>query len=559
VWGRYICEICKKDCGYANNLGLHRKRSHGLSYRQEKLGYNGEIERGSKLRQNPNEPGYGTSKRKRKREKDEENGGPDAKRFITKAMPCFDCEACKADDCLECKWCHDKKKHGGPGRLNKRCIKRRCIKPKIVEMQDCTRPMQMMRMEGGGEPGVQFSATPVRTTYLQAGGLVKAMPCRNCSACLMEDCGSCRYCLDKRKFGGPGKMNKRCREKQCLTPKELGAASTVPSTYIRKMPEFVSSKFLSEGETPRRARDTKDTNISYDEGDEDVEEPKVVAKDIPQLPDHKVSLENFISMGLEPRSATPQFLSSVEMDEFSKRRLGETPKKILKTIPVNVDKLSPSKCNVAVDFFEPFDKDTVAYNGMGVISSEKVTEKDLCFTCGTSGDGKMLYCMACCEPHHPFCLPQEDLPSSDLEEQAWVCTRCSVCKVCGGGAQGEEGERYCDICRNLFHAGCLPPDQQEMAGDAWTCGSCVSCAGCGGGNVAHSKGGEALCSACCRARLQGSYCTVCRGCYREDDYEQAMIECGKCGGWIHAKCEGLDGEQYQVLSLLPDSVEYVCK
>ena len=29
--------------------------------------------------------------------------------------------------------------------------------------------------------------------------------------------------------------------------------------------------------------------------------------------------------------------------------------------------------------------------------------------------------------------------------------------------------------------------------------------------------------------------------------------------WIHAKCEGLDGEQYQVLSLLPDTVEYVCR
>merc|ERR1712012_698461 len=38
-----------------------------------------------------------------------------------------------------------------------------------------------------------------------------------------------------------------------------------------------------------------------------------------------------------------------------------------------------------------------------------------------------------------------------------------------------------------------------------------------------------------------------------------MMECGVCGGWIHAKCEGLDGEEYQVLSLLPDSVEYVCK
>lgn len=177
VWGRYICEICKKDCGYANNLGLHRKRSHGLSYRQERLGYNGEIERGSKVKQNPNEPGYGISKRKRKREREENGNGS---RFVTKAMPCFECCACKSDDCLECKWCHDKKKNGGPGRLNKRCIKRRCTKPKIVEMIEHTtnRPVKMMRLEEGGKSEVYYTTTPVRTTYLQAGGLVKAMPCR---------------------------------------------------------------------------------------------------------------------------------------------------------------------------------------------------------------------------------------------------------------------------------------------------------------------------------------------------------------------------------------------
>ena len=29
--------------------------------------------------------------------------------------------------------------------------------------------------------------------------------------------------------------------------------------------------------------------------------------------------------------------------------------------------------------------------------------------------------------------------------------------------------------------------------------------------------------------------------------------------WIHAQCEDLDGEEYQVLSYLPDSVSYICK
>ena len=107
-----------------------------------------------------------------------ENGN--GSRFVTKAMPCFECEACKSEDCLECKWCHDKKKNGGPGRLNKRCIKRRCTKPKIVEMIEHTtnRPVKMMRLEEGGKSEVYYTTTPVRTTYLQAGGLVKAMPCR---------------------------------------------------------------------------------------------------------------------------------------------------------------------------------------------------------------------------------------------------------------------------------------------------------------------------------------------------------------------------------------------
>ena len=290
------------------------------------------------------------------------------------------------------------------------------------------------------------------------------------------------------------------------------------------MPEFVSSKFLEDGEKPRKARDN---NTSYDKEDE--EEEKVEEDEIP---DHKFSLKSFVSMGLEARAATPDYLDNIEMEEFSKERgkQGDIPKKAMKTIPVDVDKLSPSKCNVAVDFFEPFDKDEIAFHGSGVISSEIVTGEDLCFTCGASGGGKMLYCVACCEPHHPFCLAQEDLPSSDLEEQAWVCTRCSVCKVCGGGAQGDEGERCCDICRHLFHADCLPSDQKEMKGDAWSCGSCVQCVGCGSGSVVHSTEEEPLCAKCCRARLRGSYCPICKGCYEDNDYEQAMIECGKCGG-----------------------------
>lgn len=38
-----------------------------------------------------------------------------------------------------------------------------------------------------------------------------------------------------------------------------------------------------------------------------------------------------------------------------------------------------------------------------------------------------------------------------------------------------------------------------------------------------------------------------------------MMECATCKHWVHAKCEGLSNEKYEVLSTLPEVVEYVCK
>lgn len=38
-----------------------------------------------------------------------------------------------------------------------------------------------------------------------------------------------------------------------------------------------------------------------------------------------------------------------------------------------------------------------------------------------------------------------------------------------------------------------------------------------------------------------------------------MMECNKCKKWIHARCENLSDEQYQILSILPESLEYQCQ
>ena len=44
---------------------------------------------------------------------------------------------------------------------------------------------------------------------------VKKMSCRVCEPCLRPDCSQCTFCLDKPKFGGPGKKKQKCIEKVC--------------------------------------------------------------------------------------------------------------------------------------------------------------------------------------------------------------------------------------------------------------------------------------------------------------------------------------------------------
>lgn len=39
---------------------------------------------------------------------------------------CQKCEECLRDDCLQCAYCKDKKKYGGPSRLKQKCIEKRC-------------------------------------------------------------------------------------------------------------------------------------------------------------------------------------------------------------------------------------------------------------------------------------------------------------------------------------------------------------------------------------------------------------------------------------------------
>ena len=51
----------------------------------------------------------------------------------------------------------------------------------------------------------------------------------DCTGCLADDCGECRFCIDMVKFGGPGRKKKRCIHRQCLQKNQLEKASSVHS------------------------------------------------------------------------------------------------------------------------------------------------------------------------------------------------------------------------------------------------------------------------------------------------------------------------------------------
>ena len=52
----------------------------------------------------------------------------------------------------------------------------------------------------------------------------KKKRCGRCQERRMPDCGTCKFCRDKKKFGGPGKLKKSCVKRHCTMLNE-----TVPN------------------------------------------------------------------------------------------------------------------------------------------------------------------------------------------------------------------------------------------------------------------------------------------------------------------------------------------
>ncbi|XP_028819501.1 uncharacterized protein kmt2ba isoform X2 [Denticeps clupeoides] len=221
---------------------------------------------------------------------------------------------------------------------------------------------------------------------------------------------------------------------------------------------------------------------------------------------------------------------------------------------------------IRVDFKEECSIQNVwLMGGLSILTSVPITSPCVCLLCGSKGQHEMIYCQICCEPFHTFCLMAEERPQGENKEN-WCCRRCKFCNVCGRKSKHSKPVLQCKRCLFCYHPSCLGPTypQPVRCNIPWICMTCIRCKSCG---VTPGKSSDMawnhtqdLCPDCSMLQKKGHFCTICLKCYDEEDYDSQMIQCANCAHWVHAKCEGLLNDQYEILSNLPeDSVVYTCK
>ncbi|KAJ3597705.1 hypothetical protein NHX12_001222 [Muraenolepis orangiensis] len=450
-----------------------------------------------------------------------------------------------------------------------------------------------------------------QSSFLKRKGLgpfgYRSKRCGVCKGCHHEDdCGKCMNCLDKPKFGGPNTKRQCCVYKRCDQIEERKARR-------------LSGKIVPKGPSKRRRASLSAGHSSNEEGEEGTpgspcgppgdgqslsvrRQPKRVVK--PRIYFDLLEYDSDLDVKAAPSSISPArrrghgprfnqdfvsldgFLGDISDEEVRHRRssshrvtpgrrkaekapLEETPPSVLAALAHGFEQRDqePSEPThkIRVDFKEDCALENVwMMGGLSILTSGPPLPPSVCLLCASKGQHEMLYCQVCCEPFHGFCLEPAERPSEENKEN-WCCRRCKFCHVCGKKNKHSKPLLECESCQNCYHDSCLGSNypKQNKKRKAWVCMTCIRCKSCGvtpgkcwDTDWNHDKG---LCPDCSKLNDQGNYCPICFKCYEDNDYDSQMMQCGTCNHWVHAKCEDLTDDLYEILSSLPESVVYSCR
>uniref|UniRef100_A0A8C8VJV7 [histone H3]-lysine(4) N-methyltransferase n=1 Tax=Pelusios castaneus TaxID=367368 RepID=A0A8C8VJV7_9SAUR len=442
---------------------------------------------------------------------------------------------------------------------------------------------------GKVEPVVVKAPPPVRRPAPHHSGKKNRMTrCGKCKGCLkLQDCGTCVNCLDKPKFGGPNTKKQCCVYRKCdkIEARKMERLSKKGRVVAKRDSEDSQEEFPVPWELTLGATETAEQEALL--------QRKSARRCVKQRPSYDI-FESTDDSDAEPQpgAATPRRKPSrdldllpVEAEEQSRpRRTPLQPVVQLKARRrLEKDSVSsgsfPSFPNgwngkqkstdgihrLRVDFKEDCDLENVwLMGGLSILTSVPVTAQLVCLLCASKGFHELVFCQVCCDPFHSFCLEEEEQPLREQEEN-WCCRRCKFCHVCGRKNKVSKQLLECERCRNCYHPACLGPNypsKPTRKKRGWICSACIRCKSCG---AAPGKNWDtewshdySLCPPCSLLYDKGNYCPICSHCYEDNDYESKMMQCAKCEHWVHAKCEGLSDEGYEILSSLPESVVYTC-
>nr|XP_057940590.1 histone-lysine N-methyltransferase 2A isoform X2 [Doryrhamphus excisus] len=427
--------------------------------------------------------------------------------------------------------------------------------------------------------------------------------CGVCKGCNHEDdCGTCINCLDKPKFGGPNTKRQCCVYKRCDQIEERKArrlsGRTTPKGSKRRRPPFsgghssndegmegaVDSPSALQGDSPSVRKQPKRVvkpRVYFDlmDYDSDLDEKTLSSASPAKRRGNGTRLSPDGLLGdisddeTRHRKSSSHRVPSVrrkpDKGMSSQTPFEETPPSVLAALANGFEQraVEPSKPThkIRVDFKEDCTLENVwNMGGLSILTSAPNMPPYVCLLCASKGQHEMLHCQVCCEPFHWFCLEEAERPSVENQEN-WCCRHCKFCHVCGRKNKPSKPLLECERCQNCYHASCLGPNypKQNKKRKAWVCMTCIRCKSCG---VTPGKSWDidwnqdkGLCPDCSNLYEQGNYCPICFKCYEDNDYDSQMMQCGTCNHWVHAKCEDLTDELYEILSSLPESVVYSCR
>ena len=71
---------------------------------------------------------------------------------------------------------------------------------------------------------------------------------------VIEDCETCKFCLDKPKFGGNGKLKQACEKKSKNKKRKVMATNSTPKQAKRIPPSSITPPTRATNSTPKQAK-----------------------------------------------------------------------------------------------------------------------------------------------------------------------------------------------------------------------------------------------------------------------------------------------------------------